>query len=176
MLNAHYMLEKKGEKGNVAGSKKKNDDLRRRSERSEWAETERETWGEDIRLEKEVLWIFFKALNFVLRDMGGHRMILVREIKLLIYTWFTEIILFRSLFHTWYKLKPQVCWGQMIAESEFYTQLIGFYIVHFLLLLNFKGMCFNPRKSYWKISFDLKCIKGVFIFYHTKSSSKELLA
>lgn len=35
VLNAHYMLEKKGEKGNVAGSKKKNDDLRRRSERSE---------------------------------------------------------------------------------------------------------------------------------------------
>lgn len=72
VLNAHYVLEKKGEKGNVAGSKKKNGGLRRRrSERSEWAETKRETWGEDIRLDKEVLWIFFKALNLVLRDMGG---------------------------------------------------------------------------------------------------------
>lgn len=156
VLNAHYVLEKKGEKGNVAGSKKKNGGLRRRrSERSKWAETKRETWGKDIRLEKEYYEYCSRLWTLSLEIWGGLQMILVRVIRWLIYTWFTEIILCKSLFHTWYKLKPQVCRGQMIAESEFYTPLIGFYIVPFLVLLNFKGMCFNPRKSYWKISFDL---------------------
>lgn len=72
VLNAHYVLEKKGEKGNVAGSKKKNGGLRRRrSERSKWAETKRETWGKDIRLEKEYYEYCSRLWTLSLEIWGG---------------------------------------------------------------------------------------------------------